>query len=126
MNKFEIGTALAIITGVVFIVRLEMRVAELEKKQDTPSEQIVQELQAFAAAPRTPGPLFTFNNTPQTGQSPAGWGNWSDPLYCPAGQYVCGLQQSVEPLQGRTVRDDDTAMNAVAFFCCPLDPDIKP
>lgn len=37
---------------------------------------------------------------------------------CPRGQYVCGLLQKVElPIDG-----DDTAMNAVAFYCCPLNP----
>lgn len=63
-------------------------------------------------AMRLPGPQMSFTNG-------GPWGTWSDPVYCPQGQYVCGLQQKVEAGQGK---GDDTAMNAVAFFCCPLDP----
>ena len=44
-----------------------------------------------------------------------GWGEWSDPVHCPADHYVCGLAQRVESPQGK---GDDTAMNAVAFYCC--------
>ena len=44
------------------------------------------------------------------------WGKWYD-ASCPVNQYVCGLGQKVEPQQGR---DDDTAMNAVRFQCCPV------
>ena len=56
-----------------------------------------------------PGDIFTFANS-------APWGKWSDPLYCPTGEVVCGLKQRVEaPIDG-----DDTAMNAVGFYCCPL------
>lgn len=46
------------------------------------------------------------------------WGSWSAAKFCPDGEYVCGLQQKVEASIGR---GDDTAMNAVGFFCCPLD-----
>ena len=45
------------------------------------------------------------------------WGSWSAPEYCPEGQYVYGLRQRVEARQGN---GDDTAMNAVAFYCRPL------
>ena len=44
-----------------------------------------------------------------------GWGQWSDPVHCPANYYVCGMAQRVESSQGK---GDDTAMNAVAFYCC--------
>jgi len=50
----------------------------------------------------------------------APWGKWSKPVFCPSGYFVCGLRQKVEPDQNRG--EDDTAMNAVAFYCCLLDP----
>ena len=59
-----------------------------------------------------PGELRTFTNAGR-------WGQWSDVVYCPPGEYVCGLQQKVESYQRR---GDDTAMNAIGFYCCPLDP----
>lgn len=137
MNRFETGAViaavLAIIAGVIFVVRLDGRVGNLEedvesikKTLNTLDERIERRLQVFAGASRAHGSRFTFSNVPKQGQSPKGWGTWSEPLYCPAGQYVCGLQQSVEPHQGPGTRDDDTAMNAVAFYCCPLDPNPQP
>ena len=47
----------------------------------------------------------------------ADWGNWSEIKYCPKETYVCGMRQRVEPSQGK---GDDTAMNAVEFYCCPF------
>ena len=64
--------------------------------------------------PVTRSPLKTFTNEGK-------WGKWSDPVYCDLGQYVCGLQQKVEEDQGGGINGgDDSAMNAVAFFCCSL------
>lgn len=48
------------------------------------------------------------------------WGDWTAPEFCPAGSYVCGLRQRIEPWLDD---GDDTAMNAVAFYCCTLSPD---
>ena len=66
--------------------------------------------EAGAVAPRRPGSEIQFNN-------PTTWGDWSEPMFCPQGYYVCGLKQRVEDPVGS---EDDTAMNAVAFYCCPL------
>ena len=49
-----------------------------------------------------------------------GWGKWSPARYCSKDHYVCGLRQRVEPPQGGNYGDDDTAMNAVEFYCCPF------
>ena len=43
------------------------------------------------------------------------WGDWSEGVFCDPGEYVCGLEQRVEPNQKK---GDDSAMNAVAFYCC--------
>ena len=43
------------------------------------------------------------------------WGNWSPVVQCPRERYVCGLRQRVEAPQSD---GDDTAMNAVEFYCC--------
>lgn len=45
------------------------------------------------------------------------WGKWGQAEYCPDNQYVCGVAQKIEGKQGQ---GDDTAMNAVGFYCCPL------
>ncbi len=45
------------------------------------------------------------------------WGTWRDEYMCPERHYVCGIQQRIEGWQ----RDgDDTAMNGLRMFCCPL------
>ena len=83
------------------------------KKRESEEEPPTGQSAATAAVIREPGPAITFSNS-------GGWGSWSDPQYCPQGHYVCGLRQRVERPQGRD--GDDTAMNAVSFYCCPLDP----
>ena len=47
-----------------------------------------------------------------------GYGEISERRFCPAGHYICGLTQIVEPAKGKNV--DDTAMNGMEFYCCPL------
>lgn len=49
------------------------------------------------------------------GEAP--WGLWKGPTFCPANHYVCGLEQKVEPTQGK---GDDTATNGIRMYCCPL------
>ena len=73
--------------------------------------QLEEHLTARFAEPRTVGSGIEkgFNNDAQ-------WGRWSEPVYCPQGYFVCGLKQKIEDDQGR---GDDSAMNAVAFYCCP-------
>ena len=43
------------------------------------------------------------------------WGKWSEGVFCEPGEYVCGMAQKVESNQKK---GDDSAMNAVAFYCC--------
>ena len=51
---------------------------------------------------------------------PGHWGDWREVFSCPERHYVCGLQQRIEsPLGGGSGRDD-TAMNGLRMFCCPL------
>ena len=61
--------------------------------------------------PRVVGDRREFANTVR-------WGKWSVPAYCPTNHYVCGLAQKAEP--GRGSGTDDTAVNGIAFYCCPL------
>ena len=84
------------------------------KKRKSQEEPATDQSAATAIVIREPGPAITFSNSGR-------WGQWSDPQYCPQGHYVCGLKQRVEPPQGGGSADD-TAMNAVAFYCCPLNP----
>lgn len=50
---------------------------------------------------------------------PGYWGTWRDEFFCPDRYYVCGLQQRIEGRQGGG-SGDDTAMNGLRMFCCPL------
>lgn len=81
-----------------------------EEREEGPATS---RLAATATGIREPGQAITFSNSGH-------WGRWSDPQYCPRDYYVCGLKQRVETPQGGD--GDDTAMNAVAFYCCPLTP----
>ncbi|MGA7979700.1 MAG: hypothetical protein WCA32_05670 [Chromatiaceae bacterium] len=54
---------------------------------------------------------------PVMAPGPAPWGTWKGAAFCPDNHYVCGIEQKVEPQQGN---GDDTALNAVRFYCCPL------
>ena len=54
---------------------------------------------------------------------PGYWGTWRDSFFCPENHYVCGLRQRIEPEQGPAELgnfNDDTAMNGLDMFCCPL------
>lgn len=82
---------------------LSQRVGALEAGQSTDPSSGTPSLPS-------PGGEMTFTNS-------GPWGRWSDPVYCPPRHHVCGLRQKVEqPIDG-----DDTAMNAVSFYCCPAD-----
>ena len=43
------------------------------------------------------------------------WGSWSES--CPSNSAVCGIQTSLEPIQGG---GDDTALNDIKLFCCSM------
>ena len=47
-----------------------------------------------------------------------GFGSWHSWVDCPAGKYVCGMRQRVEPSQGSDA--DDTAVNDIDIRCCPF------
>ncbi len=57
------------------------------------------------------------SSTPIVPESSTPWGTWEAPAYCPKNQYICGIEQRVEGKQGD---GDDTAMNGLRFYCCPL------
>ena len=89
----------------------ELRAQLLEVLENLEGEEPRPEVSPVAPTePPSPvvGEQKTFSNS-------AGWGSWSEAVFCEPGQYVCGFQQRVEPSQGR---GDDTAMNAMAFYCC--------
>jgi hypothetical protein len=68
-------------------------------------------LEGFLTKKRTPLP------EPISPPGPGLWGTWHGPAFCPDNHYACGIEQKVEPQQGN---GDDTAMNAVRVYCCPL------
>ncbi len=89
----------AIVTGAIYLGRLEERVRQIEE-----GHQHTITVEGGAEKRR-----IEFANSGQ-------WGRWSEPLFCGPNEFVCGLEQKVEPSSA----SDDTAMNAVAFYCCQL------
>ncbi len=124
MNRTMIGSILgtvavvvvSIVTAAMYVARLEERVKNLEIDSQQQENRTNIAIRTFANTPRPRGSQVGFANS-------GSWGVWSDPQFCPDGYYVCGLKQKVEPRQGD---GDDSAMNAVAFYCCPLDPQAEP
>ncbi len=110
---------IALVAGVAYVVNISrdlgdasQRITEVERLMDSGAAA----LWGPGGAPdHVPGQPIGFANA-------GGWGSWSDVKICPDGQWVCGLQQRVEPPVGGGIGDDDTAMNAVRFYCCPLLP----
>ena len=93
---------------------LELRIGKYADEVETiksSSSSLRIEPREISSGTGQPGPLMSFTNA-------GPWGEWSDAVYCGEGQYVCGLQQKVEGNQGPN--RDDSAMNAVGFFCCSL------
>ena len=92
---------IALIAAGIYVGSAEQRIAALERDA---AEEV--KLEDPAVVVEQPVQRRFTNSAP--------WGNWSDPLYCPEGQYVYGLQQKVERPQGK---GDDTGMTAVTFYC---------
>ena len=47
------------------------------------------------------------------------WGSWSHWVTCPDNTAICGVKTLVEPNLGVGISGgDDTALNAVTFYCC--------
>ncbi len=74
-------------------------------------DERLQEVEVFVTRERT----HLVEPVEAPGASP--WGLWKGAAFCPANHYVCGLEQKVEPTQGK---GDDTATNSVRMYCCPL------
>ena len=113
-------SATAIIGAVAFWAggldtRIRERLTELAPEEADSTQGIVEEPSTRSeTADEDPARVIVrmdFANTVR-------WGEWSEPMYCPANHYVCGLAQKAEP--GRGSGTDDTAVNGIAFYCCPL------
>ena len=93
-------------------IYIENKFDELERQAKKPDGEVGAPVPQIPTEPPVVEPVRrAFSNA-------GGWGDWSDPLYCPAQHYVCGLRQRVEKRQGK---GDDTAMNAVEFYCCAFE-----
>ena len=104
------------LTAAVYMGALIERIKTVEAWIAGDGKRTEQAFKDFTEGPHRPIIEKGFNN-------PTPWGYWSEPVYCPEGYYVCGLKQRVEGRQGD---GDDTAMNAVGFYCCPLAPNAEP
>ena len=76
---------------------LEFKVGNLEdglnKLENTPPDTAVADRDQAQSDGSEARPVERTQRTfPNTGR----WGTWSEPVFCPEGQYVCGLQQKVE------------------------------
>ena len=107
-----VAVLIGLVTGAVYI-------GELKGGLDTVREALAkldkEEPRMEDPVPPDPEPQERIRKGPVTFANGGGWGNWSDPQFCDPGWYICGLEQRVEPRQGD---GDDTAMNAIAFYCC--------
>ena len=74
-------------------------------------EDRIKQVEVFVSRERAP------LDDPIEAPGEAPWGLWKGAAFCPANHYVCGLEQKVEPTQGK---GDDTATNGVRMYCCPL------
>jgi len=45
------------------------------------------------------------------------YGDWSDWKSCPTGYAISAMQHQIEPYQGSSYYNDDTALNGVRFRC---------
>ena len=50
--------------------------------------------------------------------SSAPWGQWTGFQRIPDGYFACGMEQRIEPRQGK---GDDTTMNGIRFYYCLWD-----
>ena len=102
------NTILIVLTSAILALGLVVLFERVEDLEDWTAKADV-----LIKAPRPPGSEKTLDKSGDLG-------DWSEAVFCPDGYYVCGMKQRVQSPQG--CKEDDTAMNAVAFFCCPLKP----
>lgn len=110
---------IALLTGaLVFLV--SKRVTEIDESkldEQAVKAKIAEAIRTLASAPE--------NRTMMRFEDSKGWdrfGNWSEAQTCDSGFYVCGLKQKMEAYRGSG--HDDSAINAIAIYCCPLYPSV--
>ena len=95
------------------IIELQASIIKLNRGFEQRLSSTQQRLESFLAEERSPGQVIELSVLGSAGA----WGVWTGAKYCPTNQYICGLEQRIEP----HLRDgDDTAMNSVRFYCCSL------
>ena len=115
MSRGEIVNGLihSIIPSIVAIVAATIYIVNMGRDIDTLADRI-SKLETTLVSKGGPPPVSTTRRRVEFNYS-GPWGRWTDPQFCDSGEYVCGIAQKVE---GNQRKGDDTAMNAVAFYCC--------
>lgn len=112
INDAIIGAMAAIVIAgvpaVYFLGKLDQRIEKVD-------EVVKKKIESWATLKRGSVMEIKFEQVKD-------WGKWGEARMCPDRHYVCGMRQALEPHQGTAAGDDDTALNAVAMFCCPLNP----
>ena len=133
MDKYGVSAVIAlviaIIGGAVWVGELSGKVDEIGKTRMPELEKAIsaaeqQALQNIEQASNQIKGILRANRPPSEIIEPGGalgFGSWGEWAQCSNGEYVCGIQQKVEPYQGGN--SDDTAVNGVRIRCCPLWPD---
>ncbi len=142
MNKIELGVIvtllIAIVTGALYIGKLEGRIQALETDKDFTSIKTEKNDVLASIEEAKKSALNEFSKTDQRISSlesnwtkvrtatveielPIGnggaWGTYRGAKSCPVNHYVCGLEQRTEAKQGK---NDDTGVTGIKFQCCPL------
>lgn len=134
MKKIEMGVIvtviIAIITGALYIGKLQGRVEALEaEKSITAKERKDIVLGAIEDAKEGTNQRISSlednwikdRNFMSEFELPIGdsgdWGRYRGARQCPNNHYVCGLELRTEPAQGK---GDDTGITGVKFQCCAL------
>ena len=103
-----VAVVIAGVPAVLFLGKLDQRMSQID-------DVVANGIESWASLKRASVMEIKFEQVKD-------WGTWGEARMCPDRHYICGMRQALEPHQGTLAGDDDTALNAVAMSCCPLNP----
>ena len=110
-----VTVVIAGVPAVLFLGKLDQRMSEVFGRMSQIDDVVANGIESWASLKRASVMEIKFEQVKD-------WGTWGEARMCPDRHYVCGMRQALEPHKGTRAGDDDTALNAVAMSCCPLNP----